>query len=168
MQIIVAVDSNWAIGHNNQLLARIPEDLKRFRDITIGNVVILGRKTLEEFPNGLPLKNRTNIILSHNSDFQGKDAIVVSSKEELCNTLKDYDSDQIYVIGGESIYHMLLDYCDTAYVTKIANQYEADKYFPNLDEKPNWELIEKGEDRIYMNLTYCFCRYQNKKPKPLS
>ena len=167
MQLIVAADKNWAIGNGSKLLVRIPEDQKFFRETTMGNVVVLGRKTLAEFPNGLPLKGRTNIILSRNPDFQAKDAIVVHSKEELCEELKKYDSSRIYIIGGESVYRMMLEYCDTAHVTKIDYSYQADKYFPNLDNEPGWELTGDSDEHTYFDLEYYFYRYENRSPKPL-
>ena len=104
MNIIAAVDKNWAIGKNNELLVRIPMDQKFFRETTTGKVVVMGRKTLESFPNGLPLKNRTNIVLTHNPAYQVKDAIVVHSMEELHRELEKYDTNDVYVIGGQKIY----------------------------------------------------------------
>ena len=100
MNLIVAVDSNWAIGNKNELLIRIPNDMKHFREETAGNVVVLGRKTLETFPQGLPLKNRTNIILSKDKNYKVKDAIVVHSIEELMEELKKYDDIEIIVVGN--------------------------------------------------------------------
>lgn len=167
MQLIVAVDQNWAIGNGNKLLVRIPEDQKFFQETTMGNVVVLGRKTLAEFPNGLPLKGRTNIILSGNQDFTVKDAIVVHSEEELFEELKKYDSNKIFVIGGESIYNMLYEYCDTAHVTKIEYSYQADKYFPNLDKEASWELTGDSDEHTYFDLEYYFYRYENRTPKAL-
>ena len=107
MNLIVAVDKNWAIGKNNELLVRIPADQKFFRETTTGKVVVMGRKTLESFPNGLPLKNRTNIVLTHNQDYEVKGAIVVHSMEELHEELKKYNDEDIYVIGGEKIYEQI-------------------------------------------------------------
>ncbi len=160
MNIIAAVDQNWAIGKNNALLVSIPADLKFFREMTTGKVVVMGRKTLESFPNGLPLKNRTNIVLSANPAYQVKDAIVVHSKDELNEELRRYHSDDIYVIGGESVYRMMLEECDTAYITKIDYSYEADSYFPNLDEKDNWRLEAESEEQTYFDLEYCFLKYK--------
>ena len=119
MNLILSADNNWAIGKDNKLLVRIPADMKFFRETTTGKVVVMGRKTLESFPNGLPLKNRINIVLTKNLSYQVKDAIVVHSKEELDQELKKYNSDDIYVIGGGSVYEMLLKECDIAHVTKI-------------------------------------------------
>ena len=134
MNIIVAVDKNWAIGKDNKLLVSIPADMKMFRQETTGKVVVMGRKTLESFPNGLPLKNRTNIVLTGNKDYNVKDAIIVHTVEELLEEIKKYPSEEVYCIGGDSVYKQLLPYCDTAHVTKIDFAYEADSYFPNLDE----------------------------------
>ena len=134
MDLIVAVDNNWAIGNEGDLLISIPEDHKFFRNTTMGNVVVLGRKTLSTFPNGLPLKGRDNIILSRNKNYKVDGAVVVNSKEELLEKLKEYKDKEIYVIGGGSIYEMLLPYCRYAHVTKINYNYASDTYFPNLDK----------------------------------
>ena len=100
MKAILAADKNWGIGYNNHLLVSIPSDMKFFRQTTTGKVVVMGRKTLESFPNGMPLKNRTNIVLTGNQNYQVKDAIVVHSEDELMEELKKYDTDDVYVIGG--------------------------------------------------------------------
>ena len=160
MNLIAAVDNNWAIGKNNQLLVRIPMDQKFFRETTTGKVVVMGRKTLESFPNGLPLKNRTNIILSTNPNYQVKDAIIVHSKEELLEELKKYNSEDVYIIGGESVYRMMLPYCDVAHVTKIDHEYEADAYFPNLDEIKEWKVTADSEEQTYFDIAYQFVKYE--------
>lgn len=167
MQLIVAVDENWAIGNGNKLLVRIPEDQKFFRQTTMGNVVVLGRKTLDEFPNGLPLKGRKNIILSRDENYQVQDATVVHSKEELLQELQQYDSDQVFIIGGESIYRMMYEYCDTAHVTKIQYTYQADKYFPDLDKEQNWSIVGESDEQTYFDLEYYFYKYHNSNPKSL-
>ena len=102
MNIIVNADKNWAIGKNNSLLVRIPADMKYFRQMTEGNIVVMGRKTLESFPQGRPLANRVNIVISHNPDYQVKDAIVVHSVEEAMQECKKHEG-EVFVIGGESI-----------------------------------------------------------------
>lgn len=163
MKIIVAADKNWGIGVNNNLLVSIPADMKFFRETTTGNVVVMGRKTLESFPNGLPLKNRVNVVLTKDVNYQVKGAIIVHSMDELKEALKEYDSDNVYVIGGATIYEQLIDYCDTAYVTKIDYSYEADVYFPNLDEKPEWEMVEESEEQTYFDLEYTFTTYKKVK-----
>ena len=161
MNIIVAVDKNWAIGCDNRLLVSIPSDMKFFRSTTMGKVVVMGRKTLESFPNGLPLKNRTNIVLTGSRSYKVKDAIICHSLEEVLEELKKYDSQDVYVIGGDSIYHQMLPYCDVAHVTKIDHAYEADTYFPNLDErKEEWEITADSEEQTYFDLEYWFLKYQ--------
>ena len=160
MNLIVAVDENWAIGYKNELLVRFPNDHKMFRQMTTGKVVVLGRKTLETFPQGMPLPNRTNIILSKSEDYKVKDAIVVHSVEELLEELKKYNSEDVYIIGGESIYRQMLPYCDTAHVTKIDHAYEADTYFPNLDEDADWTITADSDEQIYFDLTYHFIKYE--------
>lgn len=163
MNLIVAVDKNWAIGNKQELLVRIPNDHKMFREETTGKVVVLGRKTLETFPNKLPLKNRTNIILSTNKEYKVKDAIVVHSIEELLGQLEQYNTKDVYIIGGESIYKELLPYCDVAHVTKIEHAYEADAYFPNLDEDKEWEITAESEELTYFDLEYTFVKYERKR-----
>lgn len=160
MNLIVAVDENWGIGNQNELLVRIPADMKLFRQETTGKVVVLGRKTLETFPQGLPLKNRTNIILSSNPSYQVKDAIVVHNVEELLLELKKYKDEEIYIIGGESVYKQMLPYCKVAHVTKIDHAYEADAYFPNLDEDPAWKITADSDEQVYFDLTYHFLKYE--------
>lgn len=160
MNLIVAADENWAIGKENKLLVSIPADMKFFRQTTTGKVVVMGRKTLESFPNGLPLKNRINIVLTRNPDYQVKDAVVLHSLEELLEELKKYSSDDVYVIGGDSVYRLLLPYCDTAHVTKIDHAYEADTYFPNLDEMPEWRIVQDSEEQTYFDLEYHFLKYE--------
>ncbi len=163
MNLIAAVDENWAIGNKDDLLVRIPADHKAFRQETTGKIVVLGRKTIETFPQGLPLKNRTNIILSTNKNYQVKDALVVHGLEELFACLKDYDTKDVYVIGGESVYRQLLPYCDTAHITKIDHAYEADAYFPNLDKLPEWEITADSEEQTYFDFTYHFLKYERVK-----
>lgn len=163
MNLIVAVDKNWAIGLKNKLLVSIPADMKFFRETTMGKVVVMGRKTLESFPGGQPLKKRTNIVLTSDKNYQVKDAIVVNTMEALLEELKNYDEEEIYVIGGESIYRQLLPYCKLAHVTKIDHAYEADTYFPNLDEMEDWEMTGVSEEQTYFNLEYEFVRYERVK-----
>lgn len=160
MNLIVAVDENWAIGNKNELLIRIPADMKMFRQETTGKVVVLGRKTLETFPAGEPLKNRTNIILSTKKDYKVKDAIVVSSIEELLQELKKYKEEDIYIIGGESIYRQMLPYCNVAHVTKIDRSYEADAFFPNLDQEEGWKITAESDEQTYFDTTYTFVKYE--------
>ena len=163
MNIIVAVDKNWGIGNRGDRLVSIPKDQKMFRQETEGKVVVYGRKTLETFPQKQPLLNRKNIILSQDRNYQVKGATVVHSIEELLEELKKYPSKDVYIIGGESIYKQMLPYCDTAHVTQIDHEYQADAFFPNLDEDPNWEMTAEGEEETYFDLEYRFVRYNRKK-----
>ncbi len=159
MNLIVAVDRNWAIGKDNKLLVSIPDDMKFFRTTTTGKVVVMGRKTLESFPNGKPLKNRVNIVLTRDPDYEVKDAVVVHSKEELNSELTKYDTNDIYVIGGESIYRLMLDDCDRAFVTYVDYTYDADTYFPNLEEMDEWALAEESEEQTYYDIEFYFRTY---------
>lgn len=161
MKCIVAVDENWGIGNKNALLVHIPNDMKMFRSETMGKVIIMGRKTLESFPQGQPLAGRTNIVLTKDMSYQVKGAVVVHSMEEALAESEKYGQD-VYCIGGESIYRQFLPYCDQALVTKIDHAYEADSYFPNLDKDPEWECAIEGEEQTYFDITYCFTTYKRK------
>ncbi|MCI9447550.1 MAG: dihydrofolate reductase [Lachnospiraceae bacterium] len=162
MNLIAAADENWAIGMNQKLLVRIPEDMKRFRRMTVGKVVVLGRKTMETFPGGQPLKDRTNIVLSKDQNYRAEGALVVRSLEELAEELSKYRSEDIFVIGGESIYRQLLDKCDTAYITKIDYAYQADAWLPDLDEEEGWQMTGEGEEQTYFDLEYRFLTYSRR------
>jgi len=162
MNLIVAVDKNWAIGCNNKLLTSIPADMKFFRETTTGKVVVMGRKTLESFPGKQPLKNRTNIVLTSDRNYKVKDGIVVHTIEALHELLKEYASEDIFIIGGESIYNQMLPHCKTAYVTKIDYTYAADTYFPNLDEMKEWTLTGISEEQTYFDLEYIYAKYEQK------
>ena len=160
MNLIVNVDKNWAIGNENQLLVHIPADMRFFKEQTTGNVIILGRKTLETFPGGRPLKDRVNIVITKKKDFQVDGAIVVHSIEEALEAVKDYPSERVFVVGGASIYEQMLPYCDVAHVTRTDYSYQADTYFPNLEENEEWELTGESEEQTYYDLEYKFCKYE--------
>lgn len=163
MNLILSADKNWGIGLKNQLLIRIPNDMKFFRQETIGKVVVMGRKTLESFPQGQPLAGRTNIVLTTDREYQVKGAEIFHSMDELMKELEKYDSGDVYIIGGESIYRQFLPYCDTAHVTKIDHTYEADTYFPNLDENPEWEITQESGEQTYFDIAYTFTKYERVK-----
>lgn len=163
MRLIAAVDKNWAIGCRGQLLVSIPADQRFFRSETIGKTVVLGRKTLDTFPSGRPLRDRRNIVLTRDMTYTVRDAEVVHSIDELLELIKDVNTDDIYIIGGSSVYAQLLPYCDIAFITKINFQYEADSFLPNLDRDPEWECVEESEEQTYYSLEYTFCRYERKK-----
>lgn len=158
MNLIVAVDQNWAIGKDGDQLVYLKEDLKRFRTLTSGHTVILGRKTLTTFPGGRPLKNRRNLILSRNPQFQAEGAEVFTSVEEL---VQQADGDA-FVIGGASVYEQLLPYCDTAYITKIHAAFPADTYFPDLDKSEEWEIVEESESLEQDGIAYHYVTYHRK------
>lgn len=163
MNLIVAVDKNWGIGYQNKLLISIPDDMKFFRETTSGNVVIMGKKTLLSFPNGRPLKNRENIVITHDKNFECAGATIVHSVEEALDEAKKYNTEDIYVIGGGSIYEQMLPYVDTAYVTYIDFAYQADTRFPNLDENDEWKLVEESEEQTYFDVEYYFRKYERVK-----
>lgn len=159
MKLIAAVDKAWAIGKNNRMMWSIPADMRFFRETTKGNIVIMGRKTLESFPQGQPLSNRVNIVITKNKDYKIKGAVVVHSVEEAIEESGKYEGD-VYVIGGGSIYRAMLKYCDTAFVTKIDHTFDADTYFPNLDEDPEWEMTKISEEQTCFDLEYYFTVYE--------
>ena len=163
MKAIVCVDNNWAIGKNNDLLVRIPEDMKRFRAFTTGNVIVMGRRTLESFPNGMPLPNRVNIVLTHNQNFSKKDVIVAHSLEELDEVLETFDDQEIYLVGGDSLYKQLVPMCDEVIVTKVDFEYDADRFFPNLDEDEDWYVESVSDEQIYYDIIYHYITYRRKK-----
>ena len=159
MNLIVAVDKNWAIGKNNRLMWSIPADMKFFRETTKGNIVVMGRKTLESFPQGQPLKNRVNIVITRNPKYKVKDAVIVHSVKEALTECGKYDG-EVFVIGGESIYRAMLPYCDKAYVTKIDHAFDADTYFPNLDKDSGWRMTKISEEQTCFDLEYYFTIYE--------
>ena len=162
MKAILSADRNWGIGYQNKLLVSIPSDMRFFREMTEGKVIVMGRKTLESFPNGLPLKKRINIVLTHDRSYQVKDAVIVHDKEELLEELKKYQED-IFVVGGGSVYELLLPYCDTAYVTRIDMEYQADTFFPDLDQDPEWELTEESDEQTCFDIEFTFTVYRRKQ-----
>jgi dihydrofolate reductase len=162
MKAIVAVDRNWAIGKNNDLLVRIPEDMKRFRAFTTGNVIVMGRKTLESFPNGLPLPNRVNVVLTTNPNFNVKGVVVAHSIDELQEVLKEYDDKEIYVVGGDSVYKQLVPMCDEVIATKIDFAYDADKFFPNLDNDDEWYVDSESEEITYYDIIFNYVNYRKR------
>ena len=160
MKAIFHADEKWGIGKNNDLMFSIPKDMKFFRETTCGKVVVMGLNTLKSFPNGQPLKNRTNIVLSPD-DVEG--VITVHNLDELFEELKKYPPDDVFVIGGASVYRELIPYCSEVLVTKVHADGGADTFVPNLDLDPAFALIFKSEpveDNGYM---LEFCTYRNQK-----
>lgn len=141
MQAIVAVSENWGIGKDNDLLFRISADLKRFKALTAGHTVVMGRKTLQSLPGGKGLPNRRNIVLTGDPNFTAENAEIVHTPAQLVFAA-GADS---FVIGGAAVYRQLLSMCDRVYVTKVFAAAEADAFFPDLDADPNWEIAEESE-----------------------
>lgn len=160
MNLIAAVDRNWAIGYKNELLVRIPEDQKWFRETTTGKAVIMGRKTLESFPNKSPLKNRLNVVITSDMNYSVPGAVVVHSIDEAVEAVRDYADDDVYVIGGESIYRQMLPLCSTAHITKVDYAYQADAHFPDLDKEEGWKITETSNERTYFDIIYEFVKYE--------
>ena len=133
MKLIAAAAADWGLGFRGKLLFSIPEDMKFFREKTTDHVVVMGRKTLESFPGGRPLKNRVNVVLTTDPEYQAEGAVIVHSIEEARKVLSRYEDASVYVIGGEKIYRQMLPYCDEAFITRIDAVREADAFLPNLD-----------------------------------
>lgn len=161
VNFIVCADKNWGIGRGQDLLVRIPDDLRLFRRLTEGKVVVMGRKTRESLPHGI-LADRVNLVLTHDKHYDAGGCICVHSLEDLYDSLKQYRSEDVFVIGGGSVYRQLADACSTAYVTKLEAAYDADVYAPDLDELDDWELAEESEERTYSGLIYYFRKYVKK------
>jgi len=159
MKMIAAADKYWGIGKDSRLLVSIPADMRFFRETTMGHVIVLGRKTLETFPKGAPLPGRTNVVMTTKQSFQADGAVITHSIEETLKILKKYNNDDIYVVGGESVYRELLPYCDTAYITRIDKAYEADAHFPDLDADKDWKAANVSEEQTYFDLIYRFYTY---------
>jgi len=140
MNLIVAVDRNWGIGSKDNMPWHIPEDMEFFRKMTLNKTVVMGRITFLSFPKQRPLKNRQNIILTRDTNFSVKGAIVVNGIKSLLDYVSNINSDDVFIIGGQSIYQTFEKYCKKAYVTKIDNEYEVDTYFPNLDLLEHWKV----------------------------
>ncbi len=157
MNLIVAVDKNFAIGKNGDLPWHISADMKYFRQQTTGKSVIMGRKTLESFPNKKPLPKRENIVLSRDKNLKIEGAAVVNSIEEAIKAA----GDEAFVIGGGEIYKMFLPYVKFAYVTKVNLEVDADTYMVNLDVEPDWRLIKKGEEMEEDGISFSFDIYEN-------
>lgn len=159
MRAIFHADRNWGIGRANDLMFSLPKDMKFFRETTAGKTVVMGLNTLRSFPNGKPLKNRTNIVLS--PDDVNEDVITVHNPEELLHEVKKYPADDVFVIGGASVYRLLLAYCTEVFVTKVDADGGAEAFVPDLDKDENFRLISEGEPMEDNGYTIRFCIYGN-------
>ena len=159
MKAIFHADKNWGIGKGNDLMFSLPLDMKFFRETTKGKVVVMGRNTLLSFPEGKPWKNRVNIVLS--PDDMGEGVITVHSLEELFEEVKKYPPDDVFVIGGASVYRTLIPYCTHVLVTKVEADGGAEVFVPDLDADQNFRLTEESEPIIDNGYTIRFCLYEN-------
>lgn len=159
MNLIAAVDSKWGIGNKNKLLISIPDDMKFFKEMTTGKVCIMGKNTLNSLPGGRPLDGRVNIVLTKDKSFKKNGVITANSMEETLELIKEYNSKDIFVIGGESIYKQFLPYVDTAYITYIDYSYQSDKFLTNLDKEDGWTLAVESEEQTYFDVEYYYRKY---------
>lgn len=163
MNLIVAVDKNWGIGKDNNLLVRLKGDMKFFREKTMGKVVVMGRSTLESFPNGEPLPKRINIVLTHREDFEKEGVTVVHNMDELNAVINFFQSDDVMIIGGASVYNELMEFCDKLYITKIEKEFKADTFIKNVDELPQFKVYAKSDTMEEDGIKYQFVEYRRKK-----
>ena len=157
MELIVAVYDDWGIGKDGTQPIALSADRKFFRETTKGAMVIVGRKTLADFPGGRPLPNRINVVLTRQNT-EIPDVVVCHSPEEAVTLAKT--TPRAIVIGGGSIYRQMLPYCNRAYVTKVHTLPESDTFFPNLDQDPCWALetvLQSGEED---GIAYEMCLYK--------
>ena len=160
MKAIVAVDKNWGIGKKNDLLFSLPADMAYFREKTLNKVVVMGSNTLKSFPNGKPLKNRTNVVLFPGGE-KRDDCIIVDSIDELKTELKKYPADDIFIIGGAMFYKTMLPYCSEVLVTKVDADGGAEVFYENLDNLPNWQCVSQSETQRTNGYDIKFTVYQN-------
>lgn len=163
MKQIVNVDLNFGIGKNNQLLVKIPQDLAFFKAQTLNKIVVMGKSTFLSFPKQQPLPNRINIVLTSNLDFKRPGIIVANSIEHLFSILKNYNLDDVYVIGGASIYQQLLPYCNQLLVTKTFFDFQADRFYVNLNECKDFKITTVSEMFQYQQYQYQFLTYERVK-----
>ncbi len=188
MNIIVAVDENWGIGKNGDLLMHLSGDMRFFKKMTLGKIVVMGRKTLESLPNSKPLPHRRNIVLSKSLNYEVENVEIMTSIEDVIsfsnclekqrliecekhsqqvdrnifwenNEKESENSSEIFVIGGAQIYERLLPYCDKCYVTKIHSTLDADVFFPNIDDNKMFQLVDESDEIEEKGITYTFCTY---------
>ena len=165
MNLIVAVSKSWGIGKNGDLLFSIPEDMKFFRETTMNKVVIMGRKTLESFPNKKPLPKRTNIVLTRNKDYNPEGVIICHTPVEVLNEVKKYQADDCFIVGGEEIYRLFIPFCKYAYITRVDSDADADSFLPDFEKLIDWELKERSPEILDNGHRIAFEVYENKNVK---
>lgn len=157
--MIVCVSEDFGIGNKGDLLFSLPSDMKFFRETTLGKVVVMGRGTLDSFPGGKALKNRTNVVLTRDKNFSRDDVTSFNSKDDVLEYLKQFNTDDVYIIGGAQIYELFRDVCDEALVTKVYKSVPCDAFFFDIDKDPCWKLAECGERFNHEGIEFSFCRY---------
>ena len=162
MKMIVCVAENFGIGLNNDLLFSLPPDMKFFRETTTGKVIVMGRGTLDSFPGGRALKNRTNIVLTRDKNFSREGVEAFNSKEEILEYVKKFNTNDVYIIGGGQIYEMFRDVCDEALITKVRKEVPCDTFFFNIDKDEEWYLDSESDVMEHEGLLFSFCCYKRK------
>lgn len=159
MNLIVAVDKNWGIGRDGGLLAHLPGDMAYFKAHTMGKTVVMGRKTLESMPGRRGLPGRDNYVLTSNPDFAAERCEVVHSEAEMFEALAQYEPDDVFIIGGSSMYNKYYKMCDKLYITKIDADLDADTRIVNIDEDPDFHVVSESEPMTENGVTYRFLVY---------
>lgn len=167
MILILAVDENFSIGYKGDMLFHLKQDLSRFKKITSGNIMVMGRKTLESLPSSKPLPNRTHIVLTKDKHYKNHDAICLDNPDKLDDIIKSLDPNKekdVFLIGGGNLVKQMLDKCDKAYITYVKKAFDNyDTNIPNLDKLDQWILTEeselqkenyRGEDLLFTYRTY--------------
>ena len=168
MKLIVAVDEKWGIGKNGDLLLSIPDDMLYYRATTRGKVVVMGYTTLLSLPKSKPAPGRLNLVLADIKGLRVPGAVVCGNMEQLHRMIGCFHPDDVFDIGGGSMYRQLLPYCSDAHITKMRFDGEADTYIPNLDESDGWYVADESELKDHEGLQYSFVVYHNEAPKPLT
>ena len=164
MRAIFNCDRRWGIGRNNDLLFALPADMKCFRETTRGRVVVMGLNTLRSFPGGKPLKNRVNVVLSPTP--VEEDVVCVHDLNELFSAVRNYPPEDVFVVGGASVYRTLIPYCSEVLVTRVDADGDADVFVPDLDASEDFELVQESEPTEDNGYRIRFCRYRNRNPRP--
>ena len=167
MKLIVAVDAQWGIGKNGDLLKSIPDDMLYYRATTRGKVVVMGYTTLLSLPNSKPAPGRLNLVLADIPGLRVSGAVVCGSMEQLHRMIGQFAPDDVFDIGGGSMYRQLMPYCCGAHITKMRFVGEADTFIPNLDEQPGWQVAKESELKDHEGLKYSFVVYRNESPEAL-
>ena len=160
MNMIVAADKNWGIGKDGQLLTHLSRDLKYFKERTLGKAVVMGRKTLESLPGGRPLPGRTNIVLTANPDYEKEGCVIVHSMDELRKKCLEFPDDDVMIIGGATLYNELMEECESLFITKIYEEFEADAFIKNADELPGYKVAWQSEMHEEHGIRYQFFEYK--------